>query len=227
MATSGTFAFNPSLGSLGLTAFQRIQVRPTELTQSHMRELQQASNLLLVEFANLQPNLWEVGLQSTALTQGTATYTLTDRTVMVLDLYISYGSPTTDRYLNPISRTEYASYPNKTLQGFPTVFWFNRLVSPTLTFWPVPDGNGPYTANYYTVRQTEDSYLLNGQNVELPYRWLEAFTSGLAWKLSEIYAPEKEDKMFGRYMRSWDIAAKQDTENVNMSIVPGIGGYFR
>lgn len=192
-----------------------------------MRELQQASNLLLVEFANMQPNLWEVGLQSTALTQGTATYTLTDRTVMVLDLYISYGSPTTDRYLWPVSRTEYASYPQKTQQGFPTVYWFNRLVTPTLTFWPVPDGNGPYTANYYTVRQTQDSYLINGQNVELPYRWLEAFTSGLAWKLSEIYAPEKEDKMFARYQRSWGIAATQDTENVNISLVPGTAGYWR
>lgn len=227
MTTSGTYAFQPSLGSLGLTAFGRIGVRPAEVTQSHLRELQQAANLLLVEFANLQPNLWEVGLQSTALTQGTATYNLTDRTVMVLDLYISYGSPATDRYLLPISRTEYASYPNKTQQGFPTVYWFNRLVTPTLTFWPVPDGNGPYTAYYYTVRQTQDAYLLNGQNVEVPYRWLEAYTGGLAWKLAEIYRPDLEERLFARYQRSWGIAATQDTENVPLAITPQFAGYWR
>lgn len=227
MATSGTFTFNPSIGSLGLTAFARIGVRPAELSQSQMRELQNAANLLLVEFSNLQPNLWEVGLQSTSLTQGTATYTLTARTVMVLDLYISYGSPATDRYLLPVSRTEYASYPNKTQQGFPTSYWFNRQVTPTLTFWPVPDGNGPYTANYYTVRQTEDAFLLNGQNVELPYRWLEAYTAGLAWKLSEIFRPDMEDKLFSRYQRAWSIAATQDTENVPLVLAPQFGGYFR
>lgn len=227
MTTSGTYDFQPAIGSLGLTAFGRIGVRPSELTQSHMRELQQAANLLLVEFANLQPNLWEVGLQSTTLTQGTATYTLTDRIVMVLDLYISYGSPSTDRYLQPISRTDYASYPNKTQQGFPTVFWFNRQITPTLTFWPVPDGNGPYTANYYTVRQTQDAYLLNGQNAELPYRFLEAYTAGLAWKLAQIYRQEIEDKRFADYQRAWNIAATQDTENVVMSITPGLAGYYR
>ena len=38
MATSGTYNFNPVLGSLFLSAFSRIQVKRTELTPQHMED---------------------------------------------------------------------------------------------------------------------------------------------------------------------------------------------
>lgn len=223
---SGTFNFIPSTGEIGLTAFGRIGVKRPAVTASHMAELRNAANFLLSEWSNQTPNLWEVGLTSTALTAGTATYTVTNETVMILDMYISYGTPSTDRLIFPISRSEYAAYPDKTTQGVPTVFWFDRLISPTITLWPVPDSSATYTANYYSVRQTYDANLNNAQNPEVPYRFLEAFTSGLAWKLSEIYAPQLEDKMFARYQRAWAIASTQDVENVPLYITPGMGGYF-
>lgn len=229
MTTSGTYSYFPSTAELGLTAFGRIGVRRGEIETSHMQDLKNCANLLMVEMSNLQPNLWTVDLTSQALTAGTATYNVDPSVVMILDMYITYGQPgeATDRLIFPISRTEYASYPNKTQQGFPTVFWFDRLISPTFTVWPVPDDTYTYTANYYTCRQTQDTNVTGGQTVELPYRFLEAFTSGLAWKLSEIYAPDKEDKMFARYDRAWKIAATQDVENVPLAIAPGLDSYFR
>lgn len=227
MATSGTFNYFPSTAELGLTAFGRIGVRRGEILAAHMQDLRNAANLLMVEMSNLQPNLWTVGLTEQALTTGQATYDVDPNVVMILDMYISYGVPTTDRLIFPISRTEYASYPNKQQQGFPTIFWFDRLVEPTFTLWPVPDDTQIYTAKYYVCRQTQDTNITGGQQVELPYRFLEAFTSGLAWKLSEIYAPEKEDKMFARYTRAWGIAATQDTENVPICIAPGLSSYYR
>lgn len=223
---SGTFNFLPSTGEIGLTAFNRIGIRRTAVTASHMAELRNAANLLLSEWSNQTPNLWEVSLQTTALTAGTASYSVAGETVMILDMYISYGSPSSDRLIMPISRSEYAAYPSKTTQGVPTVFWFDRIISPTFTLWPVPDSAQTYTANYYSVRQTYDANLNNAQNPEIPYRFLEAFTAGIAWKLSEIYAPQLEDKMFARYQRAWGIASAQDTENVPLYITPGIGGYF-
>lgn len=225
-STSGTFNFFPSTGEIGLTAFGRIGVKRTAVTASHMAELRNAANFLLSEWSNQTPNLWEVGLTSTALTAGTASYSVTPQTVMILDMYISYGAPNVDRLIFPISRSEYAAYPDKTTQATPTVFWFDRLISPTITLWPVPDDVFTYTANYYSVRQTYDANLESAQNPEIPYRFLEAFTAGIAWKLSEIYAPQLEDKMHARYLRAWGIAATQDTENVPLYITPGIGGYF-
>jgi len=224
---SGTFNFLPSTGEIGLTAFGRIGVKRTAITASHMAELRNAANFLLSEWSNQAPNLWEVGLISTPLVAGTATYNVTAQTVMILDMYISYGTPNIDRLIFPISRSEYAAYPDKTVQGVPTVFWFDRLISPTVTLWPVPDSAATYTANYYSVRQTYDANLGSAESPEIPYRFLEAFTSGLAWKLAEIYAPQLEDKLFNRYSRAWGIAAAQDTENVPFYITPGIGGYFR
>lgn len=224
--TSGNFNFNPSAGELILTAFGRIQVRPSEITANHMLNARMALNLLLSEFSNTQPNLWEVNLQTMPLTQGQATYAVPAATVMILDLYVSSGSPSTDRYLYPISRTEYASYPDKTTQSPPTVFWYDRLISQNVTFYPVPDGNGPYVAKFYSVRQTQDADVTGGQNIEIPYRFMEAYCAGLAWKLSEIYQPQLEDKLFARYTRALALAQTQDQENVNMYISPGIGGYY-
>lgn len=226
---SNTFNFAPSLGEIVLNAFSRIQVRPSEILQSHMFQARMAANLLLSEWSNAQPNLWEVDLQSLPITQGAATYSLPAETVMLLDVYLTTGPGVnpTDRYLFPISRTEYASYANKAVQGPPTVYWYDRLISQTVTFYPTPDGNGPYVINYYSVRQTQDAVVQNGYNVEIPYRFLDAYCAGLAWKLSEHYAPQLEDKMLARYTRAWTIATTQDTENVPMYIMPGVSGYFR
>lgn len=226
MTTSGTYNYAPSTAELGLTAFGRIGVRRGEILAAHMQDLRNAANLIMSEMSNRQPNLWTVDLISQTLTAGTATYSVTPQTVMILDMYVTYGSPSTDRLIFPISRTEYASYPNKTLQGFPTVFWFDRLVSPTFTLYPVPDSTFTYTINYYSCRQTQDTTITGGQTPEVPYRFLEAFTAGLAWKLSEIYAPQLEDKMFARYERAWNIAATQDTENVSLALIPGLDGYY-
>lgn len=225
--TTKTFNFSPSLGEIILNAFGRLQIRPSEITQNHMFNARMAANLLLSEWSNQTPNLWEVGLQTLPLTQGVATYSLPASTVMILDLYISTGTTSTvDRYLWPISRTEYASYSNKNTQGTPTVYWYDRLISQTVTFYQVPDGNGPYTVKFYSVRQTQDADVTNGINVEVPYRFLEAYCAGMAWKLAETYAPQLEDRLFARYQRAWNIAATQDVENVPMTIMPGIGGYF-
>lgn len=224
---SKTYDFNPSAGEIVLNAFGRIGVRPSELTAAHMYEARLSANFILAEFSNLQPNLWEVGLQTVPLLSGTGTYTVPAETVMILDTVINYGSPALDRMIFPISRTEYMSYPNKTQQGFPTVFWFDRLISPTITLWPVPDSTYTYVLKYFSVRQTMDAELENGLTVEVPYRWLDAYAAGLAWKLSEIFAPEIEDRMLNRYDRAYKIAAGNDTENVSLMIAPGLRSYYR
>ncbi len=224
--TSKTYEFNPSLGEIIIYAFSKVQIRPTEITQQHMYTARIAANMMLSELSNIQPNLWEVGLQTTPLAQGVATYAVPAETVMILDAYITYGTPSVDRYIYPISRTEYAAIPNKAVQGVPSQFWFDRLISPTITFYLTPDGGGPYVCNYYSVRQTQDAVLSNGQTVEIPYRWLSCFGEGLAWKLAETFAPQLEPRLQQRYERSLTLAMNQDQENVSLNITPSIGGYF-
>ena len=225
--TSGQFSFAPSLGEVVLNAFARIGVRRTEIVQTHLADARMEANLLLARIANTEPNLWTVDLQALPLLQGSGTYTVPAETAMILDAYIRFGNPATDRSIYPISRSEYSTYPNKSSQAFPTIFWFDRLVSPTITLWPVPDGNGPYTLFYYRVRQIQDAEYVNGQNIEVPYLWLDAFTAGLAARLARIYAPSLEGQRKMDADEAWALAAKQDSENVYMMFNPGLSSYFR
>jgi hypothetical protein len=185
-------------------------------------------NLMFSSWSNLQPNLWEVDLVTVPLIQGTATYSVDAKTVMILDAYIRTGSGSSlnDRLIFPVSRDEYASYPNKDVQAFPSVFWFNRQINPTITLWQVPDQTNTYTLRYYRVTQMQDANLSGGEAPDLPYRWLDAAVTGLAARLASIYAPDLEDRRRADAKDAWTIAATQDTENVGLFITPGIGGYY-
>ena len=159
-----------------------------------------------------------------------ATYSVDPTTVMILDAYIGIvngNTPEIDRIILPISRTEYASYPNKLQSGFSTTYWFDRLISPTVTLWPVPDGTSSTLLKYYRVRQIQDSNYTNGQTVEIPYLWLEAFADGLAYRLAKIWAPQLAPGLKGISDQSYDIASRQNVEQAQQYISPQISGYFR
>lgn len=225
---SGAYNFAPSAGDIILSAFQRIGIRPGEILQQHLNQAIMEMNLLQVKLSNQQPNLWDVDLQIMPLQEGVATYSLPAETVMLTNAYIRTGSGTaaTDRLIFPISQTEYAALPNKAIQGVPTQFWYNRLISPTITLYLVPDGNGPYTLYYYRVRQIQDALGSNGFQMEVPYLWLDAMTAGMAHRLARVFAPQLEQIRKMDADEAWKIAADQNTENVPLYIAPGLSGYF-
>jgi len=230
MATSGTYTFNPGLGELTLYAYNLIGVRNTAVLQEHMEAARMASNMMLSRWANQGVNLWTVDLQTVALVQGQTTYNVPSNTVVMLDAYVTIDngqSDPIDRIILPISRTEYASYPNKEQQGFTTTFWFDRLLAPTVTLWPVPDGTSAQFLKYYRVRQIQDSNLQNGEQVEIPYLWMEAFAYGLAQRLATIWAPDKLMILKPMADESYQIAAMQNVETAQQYISPQISGYFR
>ena len=235
MSTSGTYNFGsiatggaPSLGELVLYSYNLIGIRPASLLQEHMESARMASNLMLGRWASQGVNLWTVDLITTTLVQGTSTYTVDPSTIVMLDTYVTVGTGTAAQNLImlPIRRPEDASYPNKTQQGRPTVFWFDRLLSPTVTLWPVPDGT-QVSFSYYRVRQIQDANLQNGQQVELPAYFLEAFSLGLALRLAMIWAPDKVQLLKGAADEAYAIAAAQNIETSNYYISPSISSYYR
>lgn len=228
MATSGTYNYNPSLGEITLYAYNLIGIRNTSMLQEHMEAARMAANMMLGRWSSEGVNLWAVDLQTVTLVQGTSTYTVPDNTVAMLDAYVTTGTGTSaiNRLILPISRTEYASYPNKQQQGFPTTYWFDRLLSPTVTLWPVPDGN-EVSFSYYRVRQIQDSNLTSGQQVEIPYYFLEAFAYGLAQRLAMIWVPEKVPLLKPLADEAYDLAARQNVETAQQYISPMISSYFR
>ena len=239
MATSSTYAFNPGLGELTLYAYNLIGLRNTSVLQEHMEAARMATNMLLARWSNQGVNLWCVDLVTTPLVTGQATYDVEGNTVMILDAYVQNddSGANIDRIILPVSRTEYASYPNKEQQGYPTVYWFDRLISasrstgsagPNVTLWPVPNtDNGPQSLKYYRVRQIQDSAYNNGQTVEIPYLWLEAFAYGLAYRLAQVWAPAMSVGLKPMADESYQIAADQNVETAQQYISPMMGGYFR
>lgn len=228
MSTSGQTTFNIAGGELLLWAFGLCGIRRTALTPEHMADARMAFNLLLSSFGNDTPNLWTVDLVTEVLVPGQATYTVEPDTIMMLDTYISTGTGDSqvDRIIWPISRTEYASMPNKNLESQPTVFWFDRQLSPQVTLWQTPDDQQVYTLKYYRATVIQDQSLSNGQNVDVPRWWLLATAFGLAELLAMSYAT---DRVAGLAMKAKEalLAAREaDTENVPTYFLPMMSGYW-
>jgi len=230
MTSSGTYNYNISAAEAVLAALERCQIRAPSIRTEHMNTAKNEFNLLMAEWANKQVNLWKVELDTVALVQGTATYTLTPQTVMVLDAYVSLNYGTTsqsDTYITPMSRTQYASIGNKSTQGRPTSYWFDRTITPTLTMWPVPDASGPYQMSWYAAIQIQDVSLPSGTTLDLPYRWLDAAVAGLAYRMARVYAPQLVPMLKQDAMEAWQTAATQDVENANFSIAPSLSSFYR
>lgn len=230
MATSNTYDFNPAASDFVQNAYALCQVKRTELLQEHLVDARMHTNLMLSEWANRQVNLWTVDLVEVELEQGVKTYDVDPTTIAILDAYIRTEFDTAnpvDRLIFSISRSDYAAMPNKEQQAPPTVFWFDRLIDPTITLWQVPDQDDTYRLRYYRCRQIQDTVLTNGRTVEIPYRWLDAFNWGLAARLAVIYAPNIAEALDARAERAWQFAAAQDTEKAPVYISPTLSSYYR
>lgn len=228
MSSSGTYNYALSNADVMIEAFARCGVRRTALLAEHIQDGRNAINLALVTFANKQPNLWTSEQQTISLVASTTTYTLPARSVMILSCFLRTGSGSSqqDRICWPLSEFEYASMPNKASEGFPSTFWFNRQITPTVSFYLTPDAAQTYTAYLQIVRQVQDANLAGGETPDIPYRWIDALCAETALRLSRTYAPDKEALRKADAAEAWAVAATQDTENVALNIVPSIGGYY-
>lgn len=226
--TSGTYNFAPSMGESVLYAYGLCGIRASSLTQQHFETARMASNLMMSAWSSRGVNLWQVDQQQIELKKGCSTYSVPSNTIVMLDMYITLnrGGAAIDRLILPISRTEYASYPNKHQEGFPTTAWFDRLLSPTVTLWPVPDGTQSFF-KYYRLRQTQDSNLTNGTSIEIPIYFWDAFTLGLAYRLALTWAPAQVPVLKPLADEAYGYAATQNVETAQVYISPMIGGYYR
>jgi hypothetical protein len=228
MAYSGTYNYAPSLGEITLYAFNLCGVRPGALTADHMQTATTAANLIQAEWAARGVNLWQVDLVTIPLVQGTTAYAIDPNVITILDAYITVGTgpAATDRYILPISRTEYASYANKQQQGFPTVYWLDRLINPTVTLWPVPDGN-EVSVSFYVVRQLQDAVMGSATQPDMQFYALMAFAKALAKELAISWAMDRVQLLSAEAERAFDIFANQNVEQNSIFFSPTMSQYWR
>ena len=141
--SSGTQNFDLSNAEIIFEAFDRIRVRPPEITRHHLVSARRSLNLELQRWSNLGVNLWEVVNTTLNLVSGQATYSLPSNFVTMLEMIFTTvngngAGYNYDRILSPITRTQYADLPNKLQPGLPTQYWVQRLEAPVVTLWQPP-----------------------------------------------------------------------------------------
>jgi hypothetical protein len=239
MTTSGTYNFAPGAGELVLNAFAQCCLRRAELTTEHWADAAVAFGLLMADMSNRNPHQFALETVPQVLEALTAAYTLPARVLAIAIAYIDTTDATgatTSRVIGPISATEYAAIPSKGDSGPPTSYWFNlQEAAPVITLYPVPDAATTYTMRVVTFRQLQDVTVSSGVNVDVPFRFLDAVTTGLAARLADMYpeklvkqkGPQAIDRLYAQYEAKFNLAARRDQENVPMFISPGLDGYYR
>lgn len=240
MTSSGLYSFAPSAADLIIDAFERVRVRPAALTSEQMISATRSMNLLLQEWSNKGPNLWTITEAALGVVTGTKLYALPANCVLLLDMWwavdAGYGNGTTDRILIPITRDQYAEIPNKDQQGSPTQYWFERTIAPQVTLYQVPSQDTTSSPasdiRFKYMRPVQDASPANGQTLDIPNYFLEAFTADLAWRLGgkfadmAIWAAIKDDIRMAKE-QAWALARDADTELAPITIVPNLSNYWR
>ena len=123
-----------------------------------------------------------------------------------------------------ISASTYATIPNKLSEGRPLQLWIQRLATPQITVWPVPDATSTYTLVYWRLRRIQDAG--NGVNTaDIPFRFLPALVAGLAYYLA-LKIPGGIDRLpvlQQQYDAAWDAAISEDREKATLRLVPRTG----
>jgi hypothetical protein len=206
--TSGTYTFDKtfSIDEIIEEAYERIGMQPTAGNQ--MRVARRSLNIMFQEWGNRGLHYWEVANNSITLVDGQATYTMyrssadgtSDATAVygVSDvLEASYrNSSSVDTPLTKIDRSTYQGLANKTSEGVPSQYFVQRFVDKvTITLYLTPGSSeaGNYI-NYYYVKRIQD--VGNYTNAtDVPFRFVPCMASGLAFYLSQKYAPQRTQEL--------------------------------
>ena len=223
MTTSGTTAFNMDLTEIVEEAFERAggELR----TGYDLRTASRSLNLMFSSWANRGLNMFTYEQGMINLIPGQATYELPTDTVDLLEHVIRTGagsqSTQADLTITRISVSTYATIPNKLQQARPIQVWIERLDTPRITVWPVPDNSQPYVFVYWRLRRMQDAG--TGVNtMDMPFRFYEAMTAGLAYHLA-LKIPGAMDRLpilKEQYDSAWELASSEDREKSAVRWVP-------
>jgi len=216
MATSGTRAFNLDIGEIIEEAFERcgLEVRTGYDAKTARRSL----NLMFADWANRGINMWTVEQGTIHLTQGQAEETLLPDVVDVLEIVLRRNN--TDYEVQRISRGDYVTLPNKTTQGRPSQFWFNRQINPVINLWAVPE-NSTDQLIYYYVQRIEDAGAYTN-TTDMPFRFYPCMVAGLAYYIAMKRSPDRLQLLKSVYEEEFQRAADEDEDRVPLKLQPSI-----
>ena len=173
---------------------------------------------MFAEWANRGINMWTVEQGTITLTQGQAQETLLPDVVDVLEIVLRRDN--TDYEVERISRGDYVTLPNKTTQGRPSQFWFDRQISPVINLWAVPENSTDQIIYYYVQRIEDADTLVN--TTDMPFRFYPCMVAGLAYYISMKRAPDRIQLLKSVYEEEFQRAADEDEDRVPLKLQPSI-----
>ena len=231
MTTSGTTLFNPDLSEIIEEAYERcgLEVR----TGYQARTARRSLNYLVTSWANQGINLWTVTPADITLVQGQGQYNLPADCVDIIEHVIrqSPGSQynQTDIIIPRIALPTYAAIPNKLAQGRPVQVYVDRQTPiPTINIWPTPNQSG-YFFHYWYLRRIDDAGSTGTTTQDIPFRFYEALTAGLALMLAQKQADidyNRVQMLKSSYDEALQFAKDEDRDKAPVRFVP-MAGYLQ
>jgi hypothetical protein len=214
MATSGSRDFKLDVSDVIEEAYELIGMELRTGYDAH--RARRSLNIMFQDWANRGINLWTINQVSLTLTADTASYTLNEYDIDVLEAVVRRSG--LDYAVNRISREDYLHIPNKATTGRPSQLYFERASTPKINLWPTPD-NSTDTLISYRVQRVQDADTLT-DDVDVPSRFIPAMVSGLAFYLAVKLAPERAIPMKELYESDFRRAADEDSDWGSLNIAP-------
>jgi len=230
MTTSGAAIWNPQLDEIIEEAYERVGIEVR--TGYQFRTARRSLNYVLTSWANQGINLWTITPADITLVQGQGVYDLPADCVDIFDQVIRQNQGSqynqTDIIIPRIALPTYAAIPNKLAQGRPTQVWVNRQAPiPQINIWPTPNVDG-YIFHSWYLRRMDDAGQAGTNPQDVPFRFYEALTSGLAYELSKKQ-PELDVNRIqilkASYDEAFQLAKDEDRDKAPVRFVP-MAGYL-
>ena len=216
MTVSGSKNFELDVTEYIEEAFERCgrEVR----TGYDIKTAKRSMNLLFADWANRGLNSWTIEQSTQALTAGTANYTLNADTIDILSAAVRRDN--VDYNIQRLSRDDYLGVPNKTTQGRPSQWFLDRLISPVLKLWPVPENSTDVIVFDRLVRMDDADTAQN--TVEMPFRFYPCLAAGLAYYIAIKKAPDRVSLLKAVYEEEMERAISMDRDRASFNIVPSL-----
>ncbi len=238
--TSGTTTFDKTfaIDEIIEDAFERIGLNSVAGYQ--LKSARRSLNILFQEWGNRGLHYWEVGELDLDLVEGQAEYKFfradSDGTSATSNPNGVYGisdvleaqlrnnrtaTTQSDSPMTKVDRSTYAGFSNKLSKGTPNQYWVQRFIDHvSISIYPTPDAtNASKDMHFYYIKRIQDiGDYTNATDV--PFRFVPCMISGLAYYLSQKYAPQLMQAMKLAYEDELARALAEDGSASSTYITP-------
>ena len=242
--TSGTATFDKTfaIDEIVEEAFERIGLQ--NVAGYQLKSARRSLNILFQEWGNRGIHFWEIGDTNIDLIEGQAEYTFyrssgdgtSSVTVGGTSGASTYGlsdilsaqyrtdrtsTDQTDLPMTKVARSTYAAFSNKLTKGTPSQFWVQRFVDKvTVTIYPTPNSTAASKdMHIYFVKRIQDVGAYSNAT-DAPYRFVPCMVAGLAFYLSQKFAPQRTQELKLFYEDELARALAEDGSAASTYITP-------